>query len=49
MAPREERQTSNAGLKIEGLCGNMEGGYAFFCKNTKLRDACVSLCGPLPV
>lgn len=43
VASREESQTSNAGLKIEGLCGNMEGGYAFICK-TQSSGMLVSLC-----
>lgn len=34
---------SDAGLKTEGLCGNMEGGYAFICK-MQSTETLVSLC-----
>lgn len=34
--PEKKVKQDDAGLKIEGLCGNMEGRYAFTCKIQKL-------------
>lgn len=42
--PEKKVKHSNAGLKIEGLCGNMEGGYAFICKVRLLVSLCVACC-----
>lgn len=39
----EKKVKHFAGLKIEGLCGNMEGGYAFICK-MQSTETLVSLC-----
>lgn len=41
--PEKKVKHSNAGLKIEGLCGNMEGGYAFICE-MQSSEMLVSLC-----
>lgn len=41
--PEKKVKHPNAGLKIEGLCGNMEGGYAFICK-IQSSEILVSLC-----
>ena len=42
--PEKKVKHSDAGLKIEGLCGNMEGGYAFICKIQSLVSLCVARC-----
>lgn len=41
--PEKKVKHSNAGLKIEGLCGYMEGGYAFICE-MQSSESLVSLC-----
>ena len=41
--PEKKVKHSDAGLKIEGLCGNVEGGYAFICK-MQSSEILVSLC-----
>lgn len=41
--PEKKVKHTGAGLKIEGLCGNLEGGYAFICK-IQSSEILVSLC-----
>ncbi len=41
--PEKKVKHPVAELKIEGLCGNTEGGYAFICK-IQSSEILVSLC-----
>ena len=42
--PEKKVKHCDAGLKIEGLCGNMEGGYGFICRIQSSVSLCVARC-----
>lgn len=45
--PEKKVKHDSAGLKIEGLCGDMEGGYTFICgiqSSEILVPLCVARC-----